>query len=206
MKLYDFEKSGNCYKIRLFLSILNLEYTKIAVNVGAGETNSSEFLRLNPNGLVPVLVDGNKTIYDSAAILSYLAISYADESWFPRDAVQFSRVIRWLAFEQSEGRYGLARARILSLKTPSKLARFGDLEEAQALGKTALETLNKQLAETTWLAGGTAPTICDIACYPYTAMCGEGGLTLRPYSAIKRWMNNIEELADYVALPTAIKA
>ena len=206
MKLYDFEKSGNCYKIRLFLSILGLEYTKMSVDLRAGENKSSEFLALNPNGLVPVLVDGDATIYDSATILSYLAARYAEDSWFPREPIQFSGVIRWLAFEQSEGRYGLARARAIALKNPSRLARHGTLEEAQAVGKTALETLNKQLAQTEWLAGTVGPTICDIACYPYTAMSGDGGLSLELYSEIRRWMTNIEHLDGYVALPITVKA
>ncbi|TNF91703.1 MAG: glutathione S-transferase family protein [Gammaproteobacteria bacterium] len=201
MKLYDLEISGNCYKIRLFLSILGIEYTKIPVDVKAGENTSSEFLAMNPNGLVPVLIDGPKTIYDSAAILSYLAKTYADDQWFPDEPVQFSKVIRWLAFEQSEGRYGLARARIKLLNNPSPLASLGTLEESQTLGKQALETLNKQLTETDWLAEGASATICDIACYPYTAMSNEGGLSLEPYPAIKRWIKDIENLSGYVPLP-----
>jgi glutathione S-transferase len=156
---------------------------------------------MNPNGLLPVLVDGTHTIYDSAAILTYLARTYADETWFPNEPIQLSRVVRWLAFEQSEGRYGLARARAIMLNLPSPLARMGTLEEGQALGKLALNTLDRQLAESDWLAGGANATVCDIACYPYTAMSVEGGLSLAPYFAVKRWLRAIEGLAGYIALP-----
>ena len=205
MKLYDLERSGNCYKIRLFLSLIGIEYTKIPVDLRAGENRTSEFLSMNPNGLVPVLVDGSETIYDSIAILSYLAKVYADESWFPGEPVQFSKVIRWLAFEQSEVRYGLARARVIALKNPSSLGSTGTLEESQVIGKLALTILNEKLSKSTWLADSRQATICDIACYPYTAMSNDGGISLEPYPAVIRWIEDIERLDGYIALPGRIK-
>jgi len=201
MKLYDLEVSGNCYKIRLFLSILGLEYTKVSVNVKSGELKTSEYLDMNPNGLVPVLVDGSTSIYDSAAILAYLAKTYAEDHWFPSEIIQFSNVVKWLAFEQSDSRYGLARARAIALNMPSPLARVGTLEDSQALAKVALDALNTQLADTEWLAGGQEPTICDVACYAYTAMASDGGLSLEPYSAIRRWVGNVMNLDGYIEPP-----
>jgi len=205
MKLYDLERSGNCYKIRLFLSLIGIEYTKVPVDLQAGENRTSEFLSMNPNGLIPVLVDGSETIYDSIAILSYLAKVYADESWFPSEPVQFSKVIRWLAFEQSEVRYGLARARVIALKNPSTLGSTGTLEESQVIGKLALKVLNKKLSKSTWLADSRQATICDIACYPYTAMSNDGGISVEPYPAVIRWIEDIERLDGYIALPGRIK-
>ncbi len=202
MKLYDLERSGNCYKIRLFLSVLDLPYTKVPVNPGAGENRTPEFLAMNPNGLVPVLIDGTTTLYDSNAILAYLAKRYGDAKWFPGDPVPFSQVIRWLAFEQNEGRYGLARARAMQLKSPTRLARMGTLDEARALATVALETLERQLARTDWLAGTAQPTVADVACYPYTALIGDAGLSLDPYRGIRRWMQAIERLPAYVPPPT----
>ena len=203
MKLFDLEKSGNCYKIRLFLSILGIEYQKISINVSAGENRTHEFLAMNPNGQMPVMVDDSTVIYDSAAILSYLAKKYAEEAWFPMAPLEFARVIRWLTFEQNEGRYGLARARAISMNNPTPFARTGTLEQSLALGGIALQALETQLAETNWLAGGTQATICDIACYPYTAMCGEGGLSLEPYPAVIAWIKRIEQLKGYVPLPAS---
>ena len=201
MKLYDLERSGNCYKIRLFLSILGINYTKVPVDLFAGENRASEFLAMNPNGLIPVLIDKEITLYDSVAILVYLARTYADEQWFPADIIQSAQVTRWLAFEQSEGRYGLARARAIALKNPSSLVRSGSLEESQQIGKTALEILNQQLTESRWLAGSSEATICDIACYPYAAMSSDGGLSLQPYPAIQRWITDIEGISGYIDLP-----
>ena len=205
MKLYDLERSGNCYKIRLFLSLIGIEYTKVPVDLRAGENRTREFLSMNPNGLVPVLVDGSETIYDSIAILSYLAKVYADESWFPGEPVQLSKVIRWLAFEQSEVRYGLARARVIALNNPSTLGSTGTLEESQVIGKLALTILNEKLSKSSWLADSRQATICDIACYPYTAMSNDGGISLEPYPAVIRWLEDIERLNGYIALPGRIK-
>jgi glutathione S-transferase len=201
MKLYDFVKSGNCYKVRLLLSILAKDYQKIPVDLKGGETSSEEFLKINPNGFVPVLVDGETTISDSAAILTYLARTYADVNWLPDDALQLSSVVRWLAFEQSEGRYGLARARIIALKTPSLLAQTGTLEESQSIAELALQTLDKHLQQNQWLAGGEQPSIADIACYPYVALSHEGGISREPYVEVRRWMQQIETLPGYIALP-----
>ena len=59
MKLYDLPRSGNCHKIRLFLSILGIDYEKIPVDVNAGELRTPEFLAINPNGQVPVPIRSN---------------------------------------------------------------------------------------------------------------------------------------------------
>ncbi|MCP4089340.1 MAG: glutathione S-transferase family protein [Gammaproteobacteria bacterium] len=201
MKLYDLELSGNCYKIRLFLSILAIEYTRMSVNVGQGELKGSKFLKMNPNGLVPVLIDGSTTVYDSSAILTYLAKTYADECWLPAEIVEFSNVIKWLVFEQSDIRYGLARARAIKLSMPTPLAKLGTLEDSQALAIAALGALNRQLTATDWLAGGSSVTICDIACYSYTALASDGGLFLEEFPAIRGWMDSIQSLNGYIEPP-----
>ena len=65
VKLYDFAISGNCHKARLMLSLLGLKYELIPVNQQASEHKSEMFLKLNPLGQVPVLIDGNVVIRDS---------------------------------------------------------------------------------------------------------------------------------------------
>lgn len=201
LKLYDLERSGNCYKIRLFLSVLGLDYEKIAVDVK--DLQSPDFLDLNPNGLVPVLIDDDQVIIDSAAILAYLALAHGGETWFPQQPRRLARVLRWLTFEQAEGRYGLARARATALGLSTPLARSGSLAESQALALAALGTLEQHLLGGAWLAGDEGPTIADIACYPYTALVTDSGISLEPYSATGLWMKRIEKLPGYVDLPRA---
>lgn len=200
IRLYGFEVSGNCYKIRLFLSLINYDYENVVVDVKAGENRTPEFLQMNPNGLLPVVTDGDNVIYDSAAILTYLAATYA-EAWLPREPIDLARVVRWLAFEQSEGRYGLARARAMVRKMPSPMAKLGTLDESQTIATEALQILEQQLSQSRWLIGNDHPTIADIACYPYTAMSEQGGLSLDPYPAINRWLDAVRQLPGYVSLP-----
>jgi len=62
--------------------------------------------------------------------------------------------------------------------------------------------LEKRLnADNTWLASSDAPTIADIACFPYVALAPEGGLDLTGYPSIVRWISRIEELPGYIPLP-----
>ena len=83
IKLYDFELSGNCYKVRLLMSLLGLEHELVPVNLLAGEHKSPKFLQLNLLGEVPVLTDGDLVLADSQAILVYLAKKYGNEAWLP---------------------------------------------------------------------------------------------------------------------------
>ena len=82
--LYDFELSGNCYKLRLLMSILKLRYDIVPVDFYPGRQHKADwFLRLNPFGQLPVLQDGDLTLSDSGAILAYLARKYDETGqWF----------------------------------------------------------------------------------------------------------------------------
>lgn len=78
IKLYRHPLSGHAHRAELFLSLLGLEYTLIDVNLLNGEQKPEKFLKLNPLGQVPVLDDNGIIIYDSNAILIYLAKKYDD--------------------------------------------------------------------------------------------------------------------------------
>ena len=202
MILHDLERSGNCYKIRLFLSILGIAYQKIPFNTNADDNQRAAFLTLSPRGQVPVLVDNGLVIWDSTAILVYLARQYGGETWLPISALPMAKVMQWLAMEQNEGRYGLARSRAMQLNNPTIFAQTGNLDDSQALGKIALDVLERQLTESAWLvpeAGG--PTIADIACYPYAALAPEGGVSLEPFAAVGMWLERMRRLPGYVGLP-----
>ena len=72
-KLYDFLPSGNCYKIRLLLNQLGIEYERVNVDLLKKESRTPEFLKINPNGRTPVLYHDGKYLAESNAILWYLA-------------------------------------------------------------------------------------------------------------------------------------
>ncbi len=195
MKLYDMELSGNCYKVRLFCSLLGVSYEPVPVDLMKQEHRRADFLALNPRGQVPVLVDDDVTLWDSMAILAYLARKCGGDRWFPAEAEPMARVMQWLAVSENEILYGLARARAVN-----KFNRPWDLPQCQALGKAGLEVMESQLEHHLWLAG-EGPTIADIACYPYVALAPEGGVWLDDYPRIEQWIARIQSLPGYIRMP-----
>jgi glutathione S-transferase len=110
LTLYDFALSGNCHKIRLMLSFLDLSYIKIPTSVKSGETRTPEFLQINPFGQVPVLVDQDCTIRDSLAILVYLVRKYAnDQHWLPQSPAEMAQVLSWVAVGNVEVQNSIAQ-------------------------------------------------------------------------------------------------
>ena len=201
MKLYDLERSGNCYKIRLLLAFLGQAYERVPVVLDQGAHRTAEFLRLNPRGQVPVLVTDDATaIGDSTAILVYLARSFSKEQWLPGDPLGMARVMQWLALEQNEGRYGTARTRVIALGIKSTLGQTGSLDESRRLAEIAFATLEERLANHSWLAADH-PTIADIACYPYTTLYPESGFSLDAYPAIRAWFARLEARPGYIPVP-----
>jgi glutathione S-transferase len=195
MKLYDIERSGNCYRVRLLLALLGKEYDKIPVDTTKGEQKRPEYLRINPRGQVPALQDGDVVVWDSMAILVYLARKYGGEQWLPGDAAQMAEVMQWLAVCENEHLYGLARARAIKL-----FNRPGDWQEFAKVGNGILNVMNTHLAQRQWLACARA-TIADIACYPYVALAPQGDIPLDAYPDVLAWMARIKALPGYVGMP-----
>lgn len=194
MKLYETPLSGNCHKVRLLLSILELEHEGVPVDLTAGEQKRPEFLALNPLGKVPVLDDGGHVIWDSQAILIYLARKYGGAEWWPEEAEGQGEIAQWLAFSANEMLNGPALARALV-----KFKREGNLAGAQERARQALGILDRWLADHDWLALGR-PTIADIACYPYAGLAWEGGVPCEPYAAMTAWLERVEALPGYVGM------
>lgn len=200
MRLYDFERSGNCYKVRLLLGMLGLEHERVPVNSATGETQTEAFKTINPRGQIPVLEDGDLRLWDSLAILVYLARRYGDPErpggpWLPADPVGEALVMQWLALSENELLYGLARARAALL-----FKRPFDVAACQAEGREGLRVLEGRLAEHDWLAGEVA-TIADIACYPYVALADEAGVALGPYPGVEAWLTRVARLPRWQGMP-----
>lgn len=194
MQLYDFARSGNCYKVRLLLSMLSLDVQRIATDSTSGETQTPEFRRINPRGQIPVLRDGDVLIWDSMAILVYLARRYGDTRWLPDDALGEARVMQWLAVSENELQYGLARARVTVL-----FNKPFDLAQCHREAVPGVQAMEQRLAEAAWLAGDH-PTIADIACYPYVSLAADGRFSLEPYPAVRDWLARVEALPGWVPL------
>src|SRR4029079_18781423 len=96
---------------------------------------------------------------------------------------------------ENEVLYGLARARVIV-----KFKRPGNLEEAQLLGRKALDVLEPRLTARPWLALDRV-TIADIGCFPYVALAPEGEIALDNYPGVRKWIERIKALPGVVAMP-----
>ena len=193
IKLYGMALSGNAYKVRLLLELLGVEYEEIPVNLRTGENRAESFLALNPRGQVPTLVDGEVTVWDSQAILVYLARRYGQE-WLPTEPVAMAEVMQWLAVAENELLFGLARARAVVF-----FGRDFDLASCQAYGRAGLEVLEQRLAGHEWLAAGR-PTIADIACMPYAALSHMGEIPLDDFPSVRAWIDRVRALPGFIAM------
>ncbi len=195
IELYEFALSGNCHKVRLMLGLLGLSYHSTAVNSSLREHKSPEFLSMNPFGQVPVIKDGDAVIRDSQAILVYLAQQYGGEQWWPTDATTSGHIVAWLATAANE----MARGPN-ALRLHHKFGRDIDLDNAQQNTRTLLSIINERLACHEWIATA-APSIADVALYPYIALAPEGKVDLSPYPSVLTWMRRIQALPGYLSMP-----
>lgn len=196
MKLYDLALSGHSHRVRLLASLLNITIELVPVDLLNGAHKQPDYLAKNPFGQVPTLVDGDVTLYDSNAILVYLASRFDPaRTWLPESPELAAQVQIWLSKAANELASGPGAARLIAI--------FGaplDKESVQAKSHALFAVMNQHLAERTWFVGQT-PTIADVALYSYTAHAPEGGIDLREYPHIVRWVEAIERLPGFVAMP-----
>ena len=195
LKFYDFEKSGHAHRARLMAALLGLPYELRPVDLLAGEQTQSFYRALNPFGNVPVLDDNGEIVWDSTAILVYLAKKYGDATWLPEDAVGAALVQRFLSLASGEVFRGPCSARLVTV--------FGasfDHETCKTSAYQLFDMLEAHLQNRDWLAAPQR-TIADVACYSYIAHAPEGDVSLEPYPNIRAWLQRVENLPGFIAMP-----
>ncbi|WP_233854789.1 glutathione S-transferase family protein [Paraburkholderia sp. HD33-4] len=196
IKLYTTLLSGHGHRVKLFLTLLDLPFEVIELDMKAGENRTPEYLALNPFGQVPTIEDGELTLFDSNAILVYLAKRYGDASWLPEDPSGAAAVQRWLSLAAGQIAYGPCAARLVTV--------FGaplDHERAKKIAIKLFDVIDEELAGKPFVAGEHV-TIADIAAHTYIAHAPEGGVSLRPYPNICAWLRRVEALPRFIAMPS----
>jgi glutathione S-transferase len=191
MRLYDYDASGNCFKVRLLVALLGLDYERVPVDIFAGDTLEPEFGRLNPLRETPVLeLDNGDVLTQSNAILWYLA---EGSRYLPQTAFERGEVVQWLSFEQERVMSGIGSARFRILT-----GRDAEVVPARlALGRTALETLEGRLEHRRFLVGDRC-SIADVSNYAYTHVAPDAGYELELYPAVSRWLDLVEAEPGFV--------
>lgn len=170
------------------LDALGRDYQWVEVDIMAGESRTPEFLLLNPSGQVPVVVfEDGRALAQSNAILMHLA---EGSPWVPTDAWERARMWEWLFWEQYSHEPYVAVARFQRVYAGKR----ADEIEPRLIerGHAALARMEGALAETDWLAGGKAATLCDLALVAYTRVAHEGGFDLAAYPNVRGWIERTE--------------
>jgi len=195
MLLYDSGVSGNCYKVRLLLALLGLDYERRELSV-VDRSNRTEVLGdLNPGLRVPTLVlDDGRPLGESGAILNYLA---EGTEYIPEGVYDRAKMLQWMFFEQYSHEPYVAVPRFWLTKgievDPETLA------ERQRVGYLAFDAMESHLAGHDYLAAERY-TIADIALYAYTHVAHEGGFDMGGYPAIAAWIERVASQPNHIPI------
>lgn len=196
MLLYDSAVSGNCYKVRLLLAQLGVEYERAELDVVDRSNRLTVLGSLNPGLRVPTIVlDDGEPLAESNAILWYFA---EGTPLLPVGRLDRARVLQWLFFEQYSHEPNIAVVRFW-LKFADTRPSESEIDERRALGYTALEAMDRHLGERDYLVAERY-TIADIALYAYTHVAGDAGFDLSRFLAVRRWLQRVAAQPGHVPI------
>lgn len=180
-------RTPNGYKPLIFVEEAGLDYKLHAVNIGKNEQFAPDFLKISPNNKIPALVDGSQSIFESGAILMYLAQKTG--LFMPVDRARYYNVLQWLMWQVGGLGPMMGQAGHFKNAAPEKIpyAQNRYLEESKRL----LGVLDKQLQNSSYVADEYS--IADMAIYPWVfAAAGNYiGIDLSHYKNVEIWANLI---------------
>mgnify|MGYP001435019959 FL=1 len=179
----------NGWKASVALEEMELDYTVHAVNLMKGEQKTAEFLAMNPNGRIPVIVDkseGGHVVFESGAIMLYLAEKTG--KFLPADAKGRSQVMQWVMFQMGGIGPMMGQAnvfhRYLEEKIPIAIDRYQN--EVRRL----FTVLDGRLEDNEYLAGDYS--IADMANWCWVRTYEWSGVSIEGLDNLTRWKNSIE--------------
>ena len=203
MKLYNYELSANCYKVRLLMSLIGIEWENITVDYYPGREHKSEwFLKLNPLGQLPLIEDDGFILRDSHAILVFLATKFDDTGkWYPtQNAEVLGEIAQWLGFADS------LNSTAGSARLHDGLFIECDIDSCRSGAHRLMRILDEHLwfqekQNSMWICSHSNPTIADIACFPSIMLSEEGGISRIDYPAIRRWCDRVRRIPNFIVIP-----
>lgn len=183
MKLLGRKTSGNVQKVLFLLEELKLPYTREDYGRQFGNTQTAEYLAMNPNAKVPTLVDGSLVVWESNTILRYLAAK-AKSPLYPIDLAARTHVERWMDWQLAslDAPY---RAVFRDSKLDPQKRSSDFASQVKDLG-AQLSILDKSIGDKKWVAGDEL-TLADISLAPIVYRCLRFGVELPPLPNVKRW-------------------
>lgn len=209
LKLYKAHRSGNCYKVELFMRMNGIAYETEIVDVLNRANQNERFERVSAFQQVPALQDGDDFVWDSQAILVHLAVRHAPHWMPPAGSIEHSHMHQWLAIAANEIGNSLQPMRLVYLIGTHEAAHHmnvaEDLFDAHGCRRRCdrvLSRMEMRLGESAWLAGAE-PTIADIACHAYTSLAHQGQIDLAEFPAVQGWLRRISQLPGFVEMDPA---
>jgi GST-like protein len=174
----------NGHKVSIALEELALPYSVHAIDLMRGDQKKPDYLKLNPNGRIPTIVDteaGNFTVFESGAILVYLAEKTGQ--LMPGDARGRSLVMQWLMFQMGGVGPMMGQANVFFRYFPEKIQPAIDRYQNEC--RRLFEVLDRRLGDSEWLAD--AYSIADIANWAWVRTHKWSGVNMEGLANIKRW-------------------
>jgi GST-like protein len=182
----------NGHKVHIMLEECGLPYRPHAIDIGAGDQFTAEFLEISPNNKIPAIVDPNGpdgapiSLFESGAILMYLAAKTG--RFMPADTRGRYEMLEWLMFQMGGVGPMLGQAHHFRLYAPEKIPYAVDRYSNEA--KRLYGVMNKRLAKSKYMAGPDY-TIADIAIFPWLRSWKNQGIAWNDYPHLKGWFDEI---------------
>jgi glutathione S-transferase len=196
--LYSMQRSGNSYKVRLALAQLAIPYRLEEIDILKGDSHTPEFLAKNLSGQVPLLeVAPRRYLAESNAILWYVA---GGTLLAPEDRIDRAAALQWMFFEQHslEPNLGAAYFWLALVKGGRELQQHA-MDDWMEEGYRALKVMENHLKNHCYFAAGRY-TIADIALYAYTHLAHRCDFDLKPFPAIRAWLERVAAEPGHVAM------
>lgn len=180
----------NGYKISIMLEESGMDYTVHAIDLGKKEQKTPEFLAMNPNGRIPVIVDRDNddfVVFESGAILIYLAEKSGQ--FLPREEKARSQVLQWLMFQMGAVGPMMGQANVFFRYFPEKIPAA--INRYQHEGRRLFEVLDGQLDGREYLCGDYS--IADIATWPWAVTHEWSGIDVSGLDNLQAWLKRIAE-------------
>lgn len=201
MRFFHNPNSQNSRRVAVTLAITGVEAETTLVNLATGEQNQPEFLVLNPNHKVPTLVDGDLKLWESSAIMQYVAGVAGRTDLWPVEAAAQADVSRWMVWNHtslSPHCSALFFERVLKSLFGMGEASEVEVEKATRSFKSAAAVLDAHLAEREYLAQGRL-TLADIAVGCSLTYAEAAQLPMADYPHLAAWRGRIEALPEMMA-------
>ncbi|AFE04893.1 hypothetical protein COCOR_02880 [Corallococcus coralloides DSM 2259] len=196
MKLFFHPLSGNSRRVLLVAAHLDIPLERIVVDLTTGKQREASYLGINPNGRVPVLDDGGFVLWESRAIMVYLAEKTPGQTLLPTDAQGRADVNRWLFWcsaHMAPANTVLVQENFVKQRTGRGPPDPAEVARGEALFAQTAPVLDSHLAGRTWVTQERL-TLADLSLAASFALAGPARLPIEGYANLRAWLGRVQEL------------